>query len=144
MMRYFDTSFLVPLIIAEPRTNRVEGFFENLPEDAKLLFSHWGQLEFASVAARLVRMGELSKKDARAVIDQFNRLLIQSFRLHTPAGHDFQKAREFVGDCQTRLRGGDALHLAMAANLGVEMIHTLDNGMLEAGNLLGLPVQGVD
>jgi uncharacterized protein len=144
MMRYFDTSFLVPLLISEPRTEGVENFFENLPEDATLLFSHWGQLEFASVAARLFRMGEMSEKDAQAVIDQFNRLLIQSFRLHTPAGHDFRKAREFVGYFQTRLRGGDALHLAMAANLGVEMIHTLDNSMLEAGNRLGLPVQGVD
>jgi predicted nucleic acid-binding protein len=143
MMRSFDISFLVPLLISEPRTKGIENFFANLPEDASLLFSLWGQLELASVAARLFRMGDLSENDAQAVIDQFNRLLIQSFRLRTPTGHDFRKAREFVGDFQTRLRGGDALHLAMAANLGVEMIHTLDNGMLEAGNLLGLAVQGL-
>lgn len=143
-MRYFDTSFLVPLLISEPRTTQVEKFFESLHEDETLLFSRWGQLEFASVAARLFRMGEMSGKDAQAVIGEFNRLLIRSFRLHTPAADDFRKARDFIGDFQTRLRAGDALHLAMAANLGVETIHTLDNGMLEAGNLLELPVQGLD
>ena len=144
MTRYFDTSFLVPLLISEPRTAQVEKFFESLPEGETLLFSRWGQLEFASVAARLFRMGEMSANDAQTVIGEFNRLLIQSFRLHTPAADDFRRARDFIGDFQTRLRGGDALHLAMAANLGVEKIHTLDNGMLEAGNLLGLPVQGLE
>ncbi len=144
MMRYFDTSFLVPLLISEPRTDQVENFFVNLPGDTTLLFSHWGQLEFASVAARLFRMGEINDQDAQALIDQFNSLITQSFRLHIPVGQDFQKAQEFVGHFQTRLRGGDALHLAMAANLGVETIHTLDNGMLEAGSLLGLTVQGLD
>jgi uncharacterized protein len=144
MMRYFDTSFLVPLLISEPKTPKVEQFFESLHEGETLLFSRWGQLEFASVAARLFRMDEMSAKDAQTVIGEFNRLLTQSFRLHTAAADDFRKAREFIGDFQTRLRGGDALHLAMAANLGVATIHTLDNGMLEAGNHLGLPVQGLN
>lgn len=143
-MRYFDTSFLVPLLIAEPKTARVEQFFETLDEDETLLFSHWGQLEFASVGSRLYRMGELSAKDAKTVIDEFNRLLIQSFRLHTPTATDFQKARDFIDDFQTKLRAGDALHLAIAANLGVTTIHTLDNGMLEAGNQLGLSIVGLE
>ena len=86
----------------------------------------------------------MSANDAQAVIGEFNRLLTQSFRLHTAAADDFCKARDFIGDFQTRLRGGDALHLAMAANLGVATIHTLDSGMLEAGNQLDLPVQGLN
>ena len=144
MTRYFDTSFLVPLLISEPRTAQVEKFFESLHKGETLLFSRWGQLEFASVAARLFRMGEMSANDAHTVIGEFNRLLVQSFRLHTPAADDFRIARDFIGDFQTKLRGGDALHLAMAANLGVKKIHTLDNGMLAAGNLLGLSAQGLD
>ena len=96
------------------------------------------------MAARLFRMGEMSANDAQTVIGEFDRLLIRSFQLHIPAAGDFRRARDFIGDFQTRLRGGDALHLAMAANLGVDKIHTLDNGMLEAGNLLGLSVQGLD
>ncbi len=144
MTRYFDTSFLVPLLISEPRTAQVEKFFENLHEGEILLFSRWGQLEFASVAARLFRMGEMSANDAQTVIGEFNRLLIQSFRLHTPTADDFRRARNFIGDFQTKLRSGDALHLAMAANQNVDKIHTLDNGMLEAGNLLGLSVQWLD
>ena len=45
MIRYFDTSFLVPLLISEPNTHQVEEFFASLYEDETLLFSRWGQLE---------------------------------------------------------------------------------------------------
>lgn len=144
MTRYFDTSFLVPLLIAETKTAPVEAFFGNLSRDEILVFSSWGQLEFANVAARLFRMGEMNADDARACIAQFNDLLAQSFRLHTPAAYDFQKARMFVANFQTKLRTGDALHLAMADNLGATATHTLDTGMLQAGHHLGLPVEGLD
>lgn len=142
-MRYFDTSFLVPLLIQEPKTAQVEKFFESLPADETLVFSHWGQLEFISVAARLFRMGELSASDAQACISQFNQLLTRSFVLHSPSVDDLKKAQTFIRDFQTKLRTGDALHLSMAANLSVTTIHTLDNGMLEAGSKLGLSVQGL-
>ncbi|MBS3822112.1 MAG: type II toxin-antitoxin system VapC family toxin [Phycisphaerae bacterium] len=141
-MRYFDTSFLVPLLIPEPKTTQVEKFFESLPEDETLVFSSWGQLEFASVAARLFRMGEMSASDAQACIEQFNSVLTQSFRLHAPSSEDFRKARAFIAKFQTKLRTGDALHLAMADNLEVMAAHTLDSGMLEAGKQLGLSVEG--
>ncbi|TQE92781.1 MAG: type II toxin-antitoxin system VapC family toxin [Spiribacter salinus] len=141
-MRYFDTSFLVPLLIPEPKTTPVEKFFESLSEDETLVFSSWGQLEFASVAARLFRMGEMSASDAQACIEQFNRVLTQSFRLHAPSSEDFRKARAFIAKFQTKLRTGDALHLAMADNLEVMTTHTLDSGMLEAGKQLGLSVEG--
>ena len=52
MTRYFDTSFLVPLLISEPRTAQVEKFFESLPEDETLLFSRWGQLGSLSVLSK--------------------------------------------------------------------------------------------
>ena len=38
------------------------------------------------------------------------------------------------------LRAGDALHLAIAFNLAVERIFTLDKGMLKDGRLLSLSV----
>lgn len=36
------------------------------------------------------------------------------------------------------------MHLAMIANLVVELIYTLNDGLREAGYLLGLPAQGLD
>jgi uncharacterized protein len=38
------------------------------------------------------------------------------------------------------LRAGDALHLAIAANMAVDQIITLDEGMIKAGTILKLPV----
>lgn len=143
-MLYFDTSFLVPLLIPEPYTAQVERFCENLAEGETLVFSRWGQLEFASVAARLYRMGELSAGDAHACIAQCKQLLARSFRMHTPTARDLDKAEAFIGNFQTRLRTGDALHLAIAGNLGVTTIYTLDTGMLSAGKTMGLDVRGME
>ncbi|MBC7637090.1 MAG: hypothetical protein H7251_15980 [Acetobacteraceae bacterium] len=41
---------------------------------------------------------------------------------------------------ETGLRGGDALHLAIAANRRASAIYSLDKGLVKAGKMLGLPV----
>ena len=47
-MRYFDTSFLVPLILPEATSEPISGFLEGLP-DNDLAISHWIRVEFASL-----------------------------------------------------------------------------------------------
>ena len=44
-MRYFDTGFLVPLILPEVTGRSVAGFFEDLPAD-DLAVSDWTRVEF--------------------------------------------------------------------------------------------------
>jgi hypothetical protein len=56
----------------------------------------------------------------------------------TPA--DFAAAAKYLEIPKTGLRAGDALHLAIAANHRAKRILTLDQGFLEAGKLLKLPV----
>lgn len=55
-MHYFDTSFLVPLILSEASSEPVSAFVESLAGE-DLAVSHWTRLEFASLLAREVRMG---------------------------------------------------------------------------------------
>ncbi len=62
-MRYFDTSFLVPLILPEATSEPIARFFEDQPA-GELAVSHWTRVEFASLLAREVRMGELDPADA--------------------------------------------------------------------------------
>ncbi len=50
-MRYFDISFLIPLILPEAASDPVAGFFEDLPAD-DLAVSHWSRVEFASLLDR--------------------------------------------------------------------------------------------
>jgi predicted nucleic acid-binding protein len=62
-----------------------------------------------------------------------------------PLAEDFDRAAAYLGNYGSGLRGGDALHLAVAANRQAEAIYTLDKGLLRAGRMLGLPIHaGVD
>lgn len=61
------------------------------------------------------------------------------YTITDPAPEDYQQARELLHHDPNRgLRGGDALHLAIAARLG-ETIYTLDRKLLESATALGIP-----
>jgi predicted nucleic acid-binding protein len=139
-MIYFDTSFLVPLLIPEDSSERVEVFFQQLSPRQVLVVSHWTRVEFGSVLSRLVRMKQFGSSDARTCAGHFNKLLNDSFNLITPSKTDFECSWDFLTRFDNGLRAGDALHLAIAANLSVEKLYTLDKGLLEAGSFLKLPV----
>ena len=138
-MRYFDTSFLVPLIIHEATSNSIASFFEVIPKD-DLAVSHWTRVEFASLLARDVRVGALDVDAAHVVNSKFEKLIGKSFTVLLPNRDDFQRAKDWLGYFETSLKAGDALHLAIARNHGAMAIYTLDKGMISAGKKLGLPV----
>ncbi len=139
-MFYFDTSFLIPLLLPEETSARIEQFFHQLPAGADLMISQWTRAEFASVLSRLVRMGELKKESALLCTDRFSTLLAENFQVVLPGGADFDLCWKILTRFDNTLRTGDALHLAIASNLAVDTIFTLDNGMLKDGRQLGLPV----
>jgi predicted nucleic acid-binding protein len=116
-MIYFDTSFLVPLLIPEDSSERVEVFFQQLSPRQVLVVSHWTRVEFGSVLSRLVRMKQFGSSDARTCAGHFNKLLNDSFNLITPGKTDFECSWDFLTRFDNGLRAGDALHLAIAANL---------------------------
>lgn len=139
-MLYFDTSFLVPLLIPEATSEQVEAFLHALPSEQTLLVSQWTKAEFGSVLSRLVRMRQLDPASAAACAAQFDLLLDESFELVTPTAADFEHCWKILTRFDTSLRAGDALHLAIAANRKVTAVYSLDNGMLSAGKRLKLPV----
>ena len=136
-MRYFDTSFLVPLILPEATSEPIAGFFDGLPVD-DLATGHWTRVEFASLLAREVRMGGLDASTAREASSRFEAIIDESFIVLLPNRDDFDRAREWLGHFETGLRAGDALHLAVAWNRGSEAIYSLDKRMIAAGRVLGL------
>lgn len=137
-MRYFDTSFLAPLILEEATSARIESFFAKLAP-GELAVSHWTRVEFASLIAREVRMRGLDEADALRAIAQFDELVAESFQVLVPAVADYELAKAFIQNFATRLRAGDALHLAIASNQGAERLYTLDEGLLAAARLLKVP-----
>ena len=136
-MIYLDTSFLTPLFRAEPVSERIGNFLAAQPLGT-LAISHWTRVEFASVMARDVRMKILGEATARKLIEEFDALADDSLHVLFPSAADFDLARDFVAEFATRLRGPDALHLAIARNNGVAEILTLDDGLLFAARKLKL------
>lgn len=137
-MYYFDTSFLAPLILQEPTSIKVERFMTRLPA-GELVISHWTRVEFSSLLAREVRMGSLDRQAARDADAQFETVVTESFVVLLPNADDFSLAKAYLGNYETGLRAGDALHLAVARNHGAKTIYSLDKTLLKAGKLLGVP-----
>ncbi|TSA00253.1 MAG: PIN domain-containing protein [Rhodocyclaceae bacterium] len=136
-MIYLDTSFLTPLFRMEPISQRIEDFLAAQPPGT-LAISHWTRVEFAAVMAREVRMKTLNADAARKLIAGFDALVDESLHVLVPATADFDLARNFVGKFETRLRGPDALHLAIAHNNGIDEILSLDDGLIFAARKLKL------
>lgn len=133
-MRYFDTSFLAPLFREEALSMKVEDFLAKQPA-GRLAISHWTRVEFASVFARDVRMG-LPEKFASQAIGEFEQLMAESFVTWLPNAADFELAHRYAQRFNSKLRAGDALHLAIAKNHDAEIFYTLDEGLLSAARLL--------
>ena len=134
-MLFFDTSFLAPLILEEATSTKIEDFFVKLPVGG-LYVSHWTRVEFSSLIAREVRMGGLAESDALLAIVQFDELVADSFQVVAPGVADYELAKEYIQHFATKLRAGDALHLAIASNNRAKTLYTLDEGLLHAAKLM--------
>src|SRR5438067_9763648 len=78
LMLYFDTSFLVPLILAEQTTEKIERFL-TAQTAGELAVSCWTRLEFSSLLEREVRVGGLQPGAALDADAQFEALVNDSF-----------------------------------------------------------------
>lgn len=139
MTLYFDTSFLAPLILQESTSARIEKFITRLPP-GELAISHWARVEFSSLLAREVHMGGLDGAAAREADTQFETVVTESFVVLLPNADDFNLAKTYLGNYETGLRAGDALHLAIAQNHHAKAVYTLDKTLFKAGKHLGVPV----
>ena len=107
-MTFWDSSALVPLFAAEPRTRAVQGAYAREPE----VVVWWGTpVECASAIARLEREGSLTASDAA---ESFSRLdaFIPSWMQIDPSDEIREAARRFLR--VHPLRAADALQLAAA------------------------------
>ncbi len=136
-MFYFDTSFIAPLLLPEAASDAVEAFVRSL-QSGLLATSAWTRVEFASLVSRRVRMRELDEDQASAVRMRFEQLLSESFRIVIPGAADYDTAAMLLRDHRTGLRGGDALHLAVAHNQQMRMLYSLDAQMVGAARALGI------
>ena len=137
-MLYLDTSFVAPLVLNEDVSPQVEAFLEKQTAGS-LAISQWTRVEFCSLMAREVRMKHLNPRTAEAVIAEFEALVQESCQVWLPSAADYGLARSLLARFDSGLRGGDALHLAIARNQGADKVLALDEGLLKAAKLLKIP-----
>jgi predicted nucleic acid-binding protein len=136
---YLDTSLLVPLLIREPGTPRVQAFLSASAAKA-LLISPWTITEFSSALALKERVGSISHQERRAALTMFDKFRSLRMELVSMEAADFEAAARLCDASVAALRAGDALHLAVCRRVRGSLA-TMDQGLAAAGQEAGLAVE---
>ncbi len=137
-MIYFDTSVAIPLFVPEPASEAVARWIEM--NDAPLVSSDWIVTEFASALSIKVRQGEINARQAKAARDDFAELCRSGLRLVPVSRTAFQVAADFAANPMSGIRSGDALHLAVATEIGADGIMTADRVLAKNARVLDIVV----
>ena len=135
-MVYLDTSAAVPLFVTEPSSELVERWFETC--DEPVVSADWIVTEFASALSIKERSGALAAKDAKSAWRGFEKFCQSGLRLAPVSRSAFEQAAALARQPAHGLRSSDALHLAVAREIGAESIATLDKIMTSNSKRLGI------
>lgn len=135
-MSYVDTGVLVAALTNEARTASVQKWLAGQPPE-ELAISDWVVSEFSSALSMKLRMRQLDPEMRAAVLAQFKMLQEETFTVWPITREAFRAAARMADAYSTGLRAGDALHLAVAANHGAQLV-SLDKGLVDAALALGI------
>ena len=126
---------------SEDATDRVLAWLTDLGS-ADLTISNWVVTEFASALSMKIRMGDLRAEDRAKSAGLFKQIQMDSLVVVPLTRGHFQVAARFAAQTGIGLRAGDALHVAVAADLGA-VLCTLDKRLAEAAVVLGVGAEMV-
>lgn len=133
---YIDTSVWCAYCFNEKDSERAIDWLGNV--DLSLAgTSWWTETEFASALGIQCRKKALTPHQARLAHARFADLLAMVTRLNV-LEQDYLRASDYCIDSSYGLRGGDALHLAIAQRHGCTAVATLDKDMQANAKRLGL------
>ena len=138
-MVYVDTSVWVALLTAEAATARVDQWFGQVAEP--LVSADWTLTEFHSAIAIKARTGQLTADQADEVRALFAQLCAGGLTLIPVSRAAYRAAAALVDDVEQGLRGADALHIAVAQELGLQRLATLDRNQAANAQRLGLTLE---
>jgi predicted nucleic acid-binding protein len=134
-MLYPDTSLLVAALTAEEHTDRAQRWLSDHAA-AGLVLSAWTHVEVAAALAAKLRAGQLEPPLADAALSLYDTIRREQARDVLPVSAHFRRAAEIAANRTAGVRGGDALHLAIAAEEEARLC-TLDQRQAEAARVLG-------
>ena len=136
---YVDTSVLVAAHTSEPHTDLAQTWLA-AQGGSRLILSIWMLVECDSALSIKRRRKELDAAGQTRAIAEIDAFARQFEPLAVPTEADHQQARELCRHAASRLRAGDALHLAMARRLGATSFATLDEVLAANAAAHGLTV----
>ncbi|MGH3717390.1 MAG: type II toxin-antitoxin system VapC family toxin [Pseudonocardiaceae bacterium] len=140
MISYFDTSALVPLLIAEPSS----GLCQRLWEDADaVVTTRLSYVEAAAALAQALRLARLTEQSYRSAISILD-VLWDEFEVINVDDQIIYRAAQLAYTCA--LRGYDAVHCASAEQLddGDVVVAAGDQKLLDACRSLGMATADVN
>ncbi len=138
MSFYLDTSVIVALFAKE---ETITGILALLNQDTngQPVISDWSVTEFSAAISFKLNLGTLNAAERFEALNDFHNASATLFKIIPVVTEDFNRAANFANQSALRLRGGDALHLSIAAGHRLPIV-TLDKRMIAAANTLGIGV----
>jgi predicted nucleic acid-binding protein len=136
LIRYLDTSFLVAAFTNEIKTPVVHQWLGAAP-GVTLAISRWVVTEFSSAVSLKLRTGQIGAIERADAVTGFEKLWTKSLLFLPMSEAHFTSAARFADRHKLGLRAGDALHLAVCADGGAELL-TLDRCMADAARALAI------
>jgi uncharacterized protein len=125
MSCYVDTSAWIALLAHEKTSASVATWME-LGEP--LVTARWTAVEIASAMSIKSRRGEISQQTVSQICEAFRSLIaIGGVAIPSHEDADFQEASLMCEDVSRKIRGGDALHLAVAQRVGCLQFLSFDD-----------------
>lgn len=138
MSVYFDTTFVVGLFVDSDAFAAGARALCSGSDDSYVV-SDFVAAEFASVVARLTRMGRILKDQAPSLFGHFDTWRTRSTEAEDVDGVDIRVAAAIVRRLDLNIRAPDAINLAIAARIGASLA-TFDRRMAENARSLGIAV----
>lgn len=132
-MLYLDTSLLISAVGEEVASERADALLAT-PEDKAI--SDWSLLEFASGVAVKHRGGQLSGDKRLTALQWLRHFSVESAQLLPVSRQAMRRAADAI-NTGVKVRGADALHLAIAEEFGATLC-TLDDEQASAGEAMAV------
>ncbi len=136
-MIYVDTSAWIALQLRESKTEAVQAWVERNGM-AGLVCSEWVKTEYASALSIKRRRGDIDDGHFERAHRAFGKICVAGPTWLAVETQDFFEAARLCADPSTKMRAGDALHLAVAVRCQCEEFLSLDAVLNDNAKRLGL------